>query len=129
MGVWSAPFHDPDVARLFSAILAADTPMGASSAGKALWNVVGDDGFHDEVDFRKKAGDESDIRPNAVYWVEQWLAGDRSSWLKPFDDNAVAIVEAALASWHERHPVATVNWTHINPEDYFESSAPSRSMN
>lgn len=129
VGVWASPFHDPAVARQFADILSSEEPVGATAGGQALWNIVGDDGFHDELDARRRAYDESDVRPHAIYWVEQWLAGDRSTWLVPFNDDAVSIVEAALEDWRHRHPVSTIHWRQIDPGDYFDDASSGQKLN
>lgn len=98
MGNWASP-STKGAALQVAALL--KEPLYAGKAEDTLYSLVGDDDLFDDIsETLRKEGPEADVRPIVVKtvsgWIEQWKT-DPSTWLKPWEPEAVTILEEAIA--------------------------------
>jgi hypothetical protein len=101
MGNWASP-STKDAALRVAALL--KEPLPAGRAEKTLYSLVGDDDLFDEiVETVREKGAEADVRYSVSKtvsgWIEQWKTNP-SAWLKPWEPEAVTILEEAIARYN-----------------------------
>lgn len=90
-GMWESPFQKQNleaIRKLFSKEITAKK-LASRSGKKEYWNVIGDDGFWDEINDMAISEPDEDVRPTVAKYLNRWRKQKKYFTSEAWNDEAV----------------------------------------